>query len=341
MQTRQKKWVEYLTIIIVGYALGILIWLGLWLVVGDGVWWLMLVHRVVPLLFVPWPLLVVLHLVGRGPKWVWLALSIPVLVFGGFYHPYLFPRLPSPTASQAVSVMTYNILFSNHDYDAITEVILTYQPDFVALQEVEVETMRALTERLQTVYPYTQLGPERKYGTTAIFSQHPILVGKVLDLESEPAAVLVQAQVGETAVTFVSAHLLAYGVRWVKWSEWPGVLKERTVLQNRQAQLLLEALPADGGVVLLGCDCNTHETSTSYRILATSLANAARVLSQSNSVPLSTGARPDRRLRRLDYVFYRGAVRSLGAYRIADTGGSDHLPVLAQFEFTTATAQER
>ncbi|MBN2392931.1 MAG: hypothetical protein JXR84_19525 [Anaerolineae bacterium] len=206
-------------------------------------------------------------------------------------------------------------------------------------QEVEEEAMLALTERLQTVYPYSQLGPERKYGTTAIFSQHPLLMGKVLDLESEPAAVLIQAQVGETEVTFVSAHLLAYGLQWVKWYEWPQAVKERTRLQNRQAQFLLEALPGGGEIVLLGCDCNTHETSMSYRILASGLANAARVLRQSSTVRLQT-ARPDRRLRRVDYVFYGGAVRSLGAYRITDTGGSDHLPVLAQFEIIETPVQE-
>jgi vancomycin resistance protein VanJ len=339
MKTRQKRWTEHLTILIVGYVLGLLIWLGLWLAVGDGVWWLVLVHRVVPLLFAPWPFLVGLHVIGRGPKWLWLILIVPMLVFGGFYYPYVLPHLKRPSESPDVSVMTYNILYSNHDYAAIAEVILTYRPDFVALQEVEEEAMPVLTEHLQTVYPYSQLGPERKYGTTAIFSQHPLLMGKVLDLESEPAAVLIQAQVGETKVTFVSAHLLAYGLQWVKWYEWPQAVKERTRLQNRQAQLLLEALPGDGNVVLLGCDCNTHETSTSYRILASGLANAARVLGRSSPVRSDT-ARPDRRLRRVDYVFYDGTVRSLGAYRITDTGGSDHLPVLAQFEIIESPTQE-
>jgi endonuclease/exonuclease/phosphatase (EEP) superfamily protein YafD len=329
VKKRQVNWARVLSFVTVGYVLGLLIWLGLWLVVGDRFWLLMLVHRAVPLLFLPLPLLVLGNIALRSPRRLWPVLGVPLLVFAGFYHPYLVPRWPPRERVFDVSVITYNMLNSNQEYDAIARLILTYRPDFVALQEVRELALAGLTERLGAAYPYSLLGVG-KTGTTAILSRHPVHAGQVLDLGSKPDAVLVKAQVEGTEIMFVSVHLLAYLLQWVEWYEVPRTIERRTALQNQQVQVLLAALPADSEVVLLGCDCNANETSMSYRMLSRQLANAARAPGGGRA---PDGTVPDRRLQRLDYVFYRGAVVPVGTYRILDWAGSDHQAVLARFRF--------
>ncbi|NJM40913.1 MAG: hypothetical protein HC853_09130 [Anaerolineae bacterium] len=46
---------------------------------------------------------------------------------------------------------------------------------------------------------------------------------------------------------------------------------------------------------------------------------------------LPAGAQLDTDLQHLDYVFYRGGLRLNLAYSVSDSGGSDHLPLVAEF----------
>lgn len=111
--------------------------------------------------------------------------------------------------------MTYNVLYSNTDYDAIANVILTYQPDLVALQEVKVEMMDALKDRLVNDYPYSLMGTENDFGTTAVFSKYPFADSYVLNLQADRPATIVKTNIKGQNITFAAVHLLAYGLQWV------------------------------------------------------------------------------------------------------------------------------
>ncbi|MFN8459100.1 MAG: hypothetical protein U0401_31370 [Anaerolineae bacterium] len=128
------------------------------------------------------------------------------------------------------------------------------------------------------------------------------------------------------------AHLLAYGLWWVDWKDIPAVVKVRTGDQNRQAELLLAEIQRHAGTVLLGCDCNSYETSSSVRILDHVMDNAARNVGWRLPGNEPAQASQDTQLQHIDYVWYRGDVEPIGVYTISDSGGSDHLPVLAVFE---------
>ena len=317
------------------YTAFLLIWFGLWLTIGDGFWWLTLLNRLVPYLFVPAPVLILPALLNRQ-RWLILALLIPAALFIFLYQPYLIPRPTQAQAGEAagLKVMTYNVLFSNSNYQAVANVILTYQPDLVALQEVQPEMIDELVKRLADAYPYHLMGHHNQYGTTAAFSRHPLRDAYVLDLQADRPAVVLKVDVEGREITFISAHLLAYGLWWVPWLDIPATVNLRTFNQNRQAQLILEEIQKAAGPVIVACDCNSKETSSSYRLLNGYLTNAARqvgwVINQ-RSLP---GAASDTNLQHIDYVFYRGALTPDGVYTIQDSGGSDHLPVLTFFVTT-------
>lgn len=225
--------------------------------------------------------------------------------------------------------MNYNVLFSNQNADGVAGVIQTYAPDLVALQEVRPRMMAELQERLTTEYPYSLMGTPNEYGTTAVFSRYPFLDQQIIDLGDDRPATLVVVEVGGERVVFTAVHLRAYGLRWVPLRQIPQAIGERTRLQNRQAEILLAALAQQEGAVIVGCDCNSKESSSSYRMLAERLANAAH--SRPNlTVP---GASPDRNLQHIDYIFYRGNLGANGVYVINDSGGSDHQPILAILSF--------
>lgn len=334
-----KKSVAPISILIILYATLLLIWYALWLFIEDGNWWLTLLNRVVPYLFIPTPLLA-LRLVWLRHFKRTLVLLAPGLLFVGIYFPYLVPTSTQPIDRKTeLSVMTYNVLFSNAEYDQVAKVILTYQPDLVALQEVQPQMMIALQERLATTHPYSLMGDPNPYGTTAIFSRHPIAEARVLDLEADRPAVMMRTQVNAREITFVSAHLLAYGLEWVSIENMPTLVERRTAEQNRQAEILVRRINEMEGIAILACDCNSPETSSSYRRLTQSMKNAARQAGWSLWGNGLTNTKPDRDLQHIDYVLYRGAVEPIRVEVIDDRGGSDHLPLLAKFGFANALGE--
>jgi endonuclease/exonuclease/phosphatase (EEP) superfamily protein YafD len=309
------------------------IWFALWLIMGDGPWWLTVLNRIVPYLFLPVPLFLMGLARNRHYKLTALFM-LPVSMFVFLYHPYVLPRYFKPAIAQSeLSVMTYNVLYSNLDYDAVANVILTYHPDLVALQEVVPNMMSALDERLAEEYPYSVHGTNKDYGVTAVYSRHPLLETYVLELSGNHRPVIVKAQVRDQTVIFTAVHLSAYGLQWVKLPDIPQAIVDRTNAQNQQVELLLRTLQGESGPVIIGCDCNSKETSSSYRMLDEWFDSAAyQVGWQVPGIDLA-GARQDTNMQHIDYIWYRGALDPVASYVIHDTGGSDHHPVLARFEF--------
>ena len=112
----------------------------------------------------------------------------------------------------------------------------------------------------------------------------------------------------------------------------PKAIMERTIAQNMQAKLIVDEIQEFEGIVILGCDCNSKETSSSYRILANTLSNSARVAGWSLFGETPESTKYDRNLQHIDYIFYRGELEPFQVVTIKNSGGSDHSPVLAFFE---------
>lgn len=315
----------------VAYSVILSLWWVASLSVGDKWWWLFVLNRFAPGLFVPALILFAQGLVYRRRAWL-AACFIPAGIFLFLYWPYLLPR-PAVTEMVDLRVMTYNVLVSNTDYDAIASAILSHQPGLVALQEVHPGMMTELVARLEREYPYWQMATFHRNSTTAVLSRYPLQEAKIIELGWNRAAVVVEADVNGQAVTFISAHLLAYGLQWYAWHEIPAAILERTQLQNQQAQMLVREVQQREGTVIMGCDCNATEISTTYRILEQAFMNTARVSGRSADKTSLEDTKPDRNLLHIDYIFFRGPLLPLGTYVAQDSGGSDHLPVLTRFSF--------
>jgi endonuclease/exonuclease/phosphatase (EEP) superfamily protein YafD len=270
---------------------------------------------------------------SRGYKRT-LLLILPVWIYSFLFYPYLYPTFAGSAASEPdLTVMTYNVLYSNLDYDAVANVIRTYDPDVIALQEVMPEMMDALNDRLSEEYPYSIHGTNDDYGVTAIFSQYPLSEMRVIDLVEDRRVVIARADVDGQPVTFASVHLRAYGLNWVRpITDVPKEIVRRTEAQNHQTEILWEELHSEPGTVIIGCDCNSKQTSSSYRLLDEWLDSAAYQVGWRVPGVSLPGAKQDTSLERIDFIWYRGELEPFGAFEIQDSGGSDHLPILAFFE---------
>lgn len=292
-----------------------------------------MLNRVVPYLFLP--VLIFLGWIVSTREYKLAALLIlPLSIFGNLYHPYIFPQFANPTEIEPdLTVMTYNVLFSNFDYDAVANVVLTYGPDLVALQEVLPEMMSALEDRLGDDYPYSIHGTNNDYAVTAVFSRYPLSEASVIAFGEDHRSVIVRAEVNDETVTFAAVHLKAYGLQWVSpLTNIPSEIVRRTDAQNRQVEMLWEALQNEPGPVIIGCDCNSKETSSSYRMLDRWFENSAYQVGWRFPGIELAGARQDTNMQHIDFIWYRGALEPVAAYEIKDSGGSDHRPLLAVFD---------
>jgi endonuclease/exonuclease/phosphatase (EEP) superfamily protein YafD len=317
----------------IGYAILILIWFGLWLAVKDGWWWMASLNRFAPQLFLPAPFILLLAVMSGQRKLV-LAALVPIFIFSWLYWPYFIPRPAQSLSGPTLRMMTFNVLYTNTHYDAIADLILEHQPDLAALQEVQPGMMRRLEERLSGMYPFSLMGSDHPYGTTAAFSRHPLTDSYVLDTKADRPAVVMRLTVNGEPVTFVSAHLLAFGLNWVLLTDAaqiPTAIDLRVFEQERQALIILEEVQNHQGTVIVACDCNSKETSGSTRILAGALTNAAWAVGQRVGGTGLAGGQPDLDLHHIDFVFFRGPLTAEGVYTLRDTAGSDHLPVVAEF----------
>lgn len=95
--------------------------------------------------------------------------------------------------------------------------------------------------------------------------------------------------------------------------------------------MLVEEVKKHEGIVVLGCDCNSKETLSSYRLLANKMKNAARQVGWRLHRNEFVNVKQDVNIQHIDYIFFHGQIEPIGVFAIKESGGSDHLPVLAQF----------
>src|SRR5689334_19781767 len=118
--TTGSVWVQWL---VVGYALAIILWQAVRVLAGDNFWPCALINMAAEYMAVPLLPLVVMALFSTRPRLLLGVLVIPTLVFVWLFGELFLPRLQATREGPRLKIMTYNVLFSNEDFDAIGDAI--------------------------------------------------------------------------------------------------------------------------------------------------------------------------------------------------------------------------
>jgi vancomycin resistance protein VanJ len=311
------------------YAIPLLGWLLFrfwrgesWPMVGlfnaAGIWWF------APLLVL---LPVALLVRARQATVMTLLLLLPALwIFGPEFIP-AFPRGASPEQPR-LRVLSYNVLISNHAYDAVAQLILDARPDVIAIQELSPEMALEISARVGDQYPYRLLYPWSDPRGIGLWSRYPLVEGPALaqGLWERWAQTAVVDVAGQPVYLF-NVHLWPIGT--LDRQQFARNLRQ----QHAQARLLQEMVVQVEAPVLVIGDLNASPTNDSYRMLAETLDDAWRQVAFGPGftwpAPGAVG-RWTRPFLRIDYMWTRGGLRPL-EMRILPPAGSDHLPLLAEF----------
>ena len=122
--------------LVVGYAVLIALWHAVRVLLRDRLWPLAIINTAAEYLAVPLLPLVVIALISPR-RWSLLGvLVIPALVFLWLFGELFLPRSQSAPAGPRLKIMTYNVLFSNEDFDAIANSIRAASPDIIGFEEL-------------------------------------------------------------------------------------------------------------------------------------------------------------------------------------------------------------
>jgi len=310
------------------YVAVIALWLLLRAIFFDQIWWLALMNTFAIYLFVPLPLLLLASLWRR--RWALVfGLAIPTTAFFALFGTLL---LPKPTNLQlhdaTIIAMTFNVLTSNKDTDALVNAIRAAQPDILGMQELTGGKRAALRGAFGDELPYYTLDRPTAFGNVGLMTRFPIETARPITLPTgQPALYAILRVNGQRLHVFV-AHLTPNHLFKNPAIDLATAAADAFARRAAEIAFLHEQLRGLSEPALLLCDCNLTDTSQAHAELGAFLADSFREAgwglrntNYASDVPFP--------MQRIDYVWHSAGLIAIAA-EVGQAGGSDHLPVVVQ-----------
>jgi endonuclease/exonuclease/phosphatase (EEP) superfamily protein YafD len=321
-----------LTNVYVGF---VIIWALERLLFFDKFWPFALLNTIAPYLFIPLPILLLIATWRR--QWsALMKLSIPTLFFVVLFGRLFSPPLPqtSQTSTQpTLTVMSFNVLFKNKDYEAIASTIQAALPDLIGLQEMTDDVAQALSHALEKDYPYHTLDTPEEESTVALLSRFPIDQWQRFRLPPLDKALQAVINVNGQRIQFFVVHHTPKQFFERPNAEFMPMVKERYARRANEIAQLRTTIAKIDEPVLLFCDCNLTDTSEAHAQFSTFLVDSFGEAGWGfgNTFQPPVVSMP---IQRIDYVWHSEEWIALEAF-VGQDGHSDHLPIVAKLGFVT------
>ncbi|MGG6241321.1 endonuclease/exonuclease/phosphatase family protein [Nodosilinea sp. AN01ver1] len=313
------------------YIGSIIVWFGLRLIFFDQFWWLALLNTIAFYLFVPVVFLLPLGMLFRQRRLVF-GLAIPIAIFVGLFGDLLLPSFSRSglTPQATVNVMSFNILWSNENYDRIAQAIAAADADIVGFQEIRLPNTAVLTAALPD-YPYTTFHQSDLYHTVGLVSRFPIVSTQPLPNPPLERGIEVVVDINGELLSVIVAHLAPNNMPLFPLNRFAAETKDRYTRRAAEVETLSQEIQNRRYPTVVVCDCNMTDTSQTYAQLRSILVDSFQDVAWGLGHTLRIGAIPFP-VQRLDYVWHTADLQAIKAH-VGDHGGSDHQPVITQLQF--------
>ena len=171
--------------------------------------------------------------------------------------PYFFGRPTKPNDMDTMSLMSFNVLTDNHNYEGVSEYILERAPTIVVLLEVNDEWFDSMQKRLGDEYPFAiERAAQDNFGIT-MFSRLPFESVEVRTFED-------MAQLPSIDATFRSGDAV---FRVIGTHPLPPIPNLHWKSRNNQLKAIAEEVAATDTPTLVAGDMNTTAWSPCFRDL--------------------------------------------------------------------------
>ncbi|MCU0480489.1 MAG: endonuclease/exonuclease/phosphatase family protein [Anaerolineae bacterium] len=251
------------------------------------------------------------------PVIIWLIWTIPLLL------PKTAPIIPPNTPE--ITVLTYNILVANKNFDGIERILTEADADVVALQELDYDVSDFLEANLKDEYPYMVMIPRGIPGM-GIMSKYPLE-----DCENWREVSQYQQR---CLLTLADETIAFYNTHPNTPLSPDGFNKRRVDVRSILDRALADK--AAGLQVVIAGDWNAPPQTIAYQQVTSHFEDAFVRMGQgigftyrlsSYGILHRIGGLP---ILRIDYVFYHAPMVALEATVWHENAGSDHMPVFVR-----------
>ncbi len=130
-----------------------------------------------------------------------MVLVMPIL-FKYYWQPSTVQAIPQPNS---VSLLSFNVLTSNKNKQAVVDYIGDSKPDFAFVMETDSQWVAAL-KTLEERYPYSVFQPESNNFGLSFLSQHKIVDYRIERLEAGLATLIVYVEIEGTLLRIIGTH---------------------------------------------------------------------------------------------------------------------------------------
>ena len=249
-------------------------------------------------------------------RWKMFAFTSVIGLIGlvSFYPVFFTLGRPAPTpvSGPEVKLVQFNSLFDNKNPQAIVALIKRENPDLVALQEISAATS-VILKSLETNYPEQKYCPFTGLGGVVILSRHP---ASASGCEQGSGATWMRMEIEGQPLTLVSLHL-----------HWPYPFRQHKQIDNLTPVLQKLSVP-----IIVAGDFNaapwSHGVERIERATQTEVAKGVR-----NSLIADIPAMGRWPILPVDHVLASGELFVKHIY-LGEPSGSDHLPLIANFQYS-------
>ena len=319
------------------YAIFVLLWFVSNRLMQDSWWGIVVLDKFAEYYLLPASMVFMLSVFSRKRSIMLVAL-VPVLISAYFYWSFFTPIKWGNEVSddERFRVASYNIWNHNDDIDRVVGVINDTYSDVIALQEITEDQRPQLIDGLRPTYPYYYVSKPVYGGTTALFSRYPLSDISEIDVQIDRPSIIASLVWRDRQIIIISAHLNpSFWAYWRQpWSQIPGNYHQYIKNQNKQANAIIDSLElySEADATFLACDCNSQETASTNRLLSDHFEETFKAVGWQLGETGSTNLRFERKLTHIDYIWYAGSVIPKAIYRGRQAAGSDHEPLIADFE---------
>lgn len=244
-----------------------------------------------------------------------VALALPLYIGTGR------ARLPEGTPGARGRILMLNVHTSCLAHDRVLALVREHDPDVVVLAEVNARWIAALSE-LAATHTNTVLCPAEDNFGLALYSRLPMRDGREIILgQAGVSSIEAQCELGGRPFRILATHTL------------PPVSRDWAALRNQQLEEAAEYCRRVTAPMVLVGDLNATPWSHGFRLLrdGSGLRDSAPGFGLQASWPAHNV------LMRIpiDHCLVSDCVRVLGR-RIGRATGSDHLPVILDFDLAGA-----
>lgn len=299
------------------------------LLIFDQFWLLALLNTVAEYLFAPLPILLLISIWKRN-RISLAGLCIPLLLFVLMFGHLFWPPTSDVRVedTQAMSLMSFNVLYSNTAYESIVDSIQSANPDVIGFQELTPAIAAPIVEELESGYPYNTFQFLETGLSTGVLSKFPIESVERFDLPPLDRALHTVVQVEGIKIHILAVHLSPNNFFDHSITAFVTLVKERYGHREKETMQLSQMIQYLDGPVLLLCDCNMTDTSEAYarldRVLDDSYSEAGWGMGHTLQPPQLSFP-----IQRIDYIWHTEEFETIDAY-LGQDGGSDHLPIVAK-----------